>query len=98
MALEGKGEYAKAIEQFQQALKLSPNNPNYLAALGHAYGMWGKKEEALQILKQLQAFPKKNREHSLFFSHLSIRESEIAILQFRCWKNRSLTVPAPCVI
>jgi len=85
MALEGKGEYAKAIEQFQQALKLSPNNPNYLAALGHAYGMWGKKEEALRILKQLQAFPKEHGTFPFFlalvYTGIGDRDSAIQMLE-----------------
>jgi cytochrome c-type biogenesis protein CcmH/NrfG len=35
MAYQQKNSYDLAIKDYKDALELSPNNPNYLAALGH---------------------------------------------------------------
>ena len=53
MAREQKGELDEAIRDFQEAVKRSPVNPNFLAALGHAYAVSGRRAEALKIIEQL---------------------------------------------
>jgi len=46
-------EYAKALQELQQALTLSGNETSFKAELGNAYAVAGKKPEALAILQQL---------------------------------------------
>lgn len=53
MAHEQKGEFEQAIRDFQEALKRSPDNPNYLGALGHAYAVSGRASEARKIAEKL---------------------------------------------
>jgi tetratricopeptide (TPR) repeat protein len=54
MAHEQKREFEQSIRDFQEALKRSPDNPNYLAALGHAYAISGRHAEARRIAEDLQ--------------------------------------------
>jgi DNA-binding winged helix-turn-helix (wHTH) protein/TolB-like protein/Tfp pilus assembly protein PilF len=53
LAYEAKGMYAEAINEFQTGVKLS-GSPLMLALLGHAYAASGKKEEAQQVLTDLE--------------------------------------------
>ena len=53
MAREQKGQFDEAIRDFQEAVKRSPANPNFLAALGHAYAVSGRRAEALKIIEEL---------------------------------------------
>jgi DNA-binding winged helix-turn-helix (wHTH) protein/TolB-like protein len=53
LAYEQKGMYAEAISEFQKGVKLS-GSPLMLALLGHAYAVSGKREEAQQVLNDLQ--------------------------------------------
>ncbi|MGH8163333.1 MAG: tetratricopeptide repeat protein, partial [Rhodanobacteraceae bacterium] len=53
IALEMKGDMAGAMAQFQKAVAVT-DDPGPLGALGHLYGVIGRKEEARKILKQLQ--------------------------------------------
>jgi TolB-like protein/Tfp pilus assembly protein PilF len=51
---EQKGMYEKAIPLLERAVTLSESAPIYVAGLGHAYALAGKRSEALKILHQLQ--------------------------------------------
>jgi len=51
---EQKGMFEAAIALYKKAVALSEGAPVYLAALGHAYALAGKRNEALKILSQLQ--------------------------------------------
>jgi TolB-like protein/Flp pilus assembly protein TadD len=53
MAYEGLALYAEAVAALRRGLELSADTPRLLGALGHAYGRWGKREEALEILGRL---------------------------------------------
>jgi tetratricopeptide (TPR) repeat protein len=50
--------FEAAAAEFQKAVALSGGNPVYVAALGHAYAVGGKKADALRVrdelLKQLE--------------------------------------------
>ena len=52
---EQKGDYPRAIAELQQAALMSQHSPPVIAALGHVYGMAGKRAEALKILDELYA-------------------------------------------
>lgn len=49
-----KAEYQKAIEEFQESLKLFGNSTNMLAALGNAAALAGKKNIAEKVLENLR--------------------------------------------
>jgi TolB-like protein/Flp pilus assembly protein TadD len=76
--LEQKGQFERAITLYQSAVELSKRAPLYLSALGHAYGVAGMHEEALQILEELQraAYPSP---YNLAIVHLGLGHDEQAI-------------------
>ncbi|MDT4953494.1 MAG: eukaryotic-like serine/threonine-protein kinase [Acidobacteriota bacterium] len=61
LAYEGKKMYEEAIASFQSAISLSKTaefpegKPEMIAALGHAYAVSGRRDEALKIIGQLEA-------------------------------------------
>jgi serine/threonine protein kinase/tetratricopeptide (TPR) repeat protein len=55
LAYEQKGQYERAISDFQRAVELSRRSPAMLAALGHAYGLAGRRAEAYKIAEELKA-------------------------------------------
>ncbi len=53
MALLQKSLFEEAIQGYQKAVVFSAGNITYQAALGYAYALAGKRDEALKILKEL---------------------------------------------
>lgn len=53
LAYEGLCQYADAVTAFEQALSVAPHTPRLLGALGHAYGKWGKRAEALKVIESM---------------------------------------------
>jgi tetratricopeptide (TPR) repeat protein len=51
-AYADKHEYPQAVTEFQKALSLD-NKPDRLARLGEVYARWGKRQEALDTIRQL---------------------------------------------
>jgi serine/threonine-protein kinase len=45
--------YQEVVSEMQEALALDKTSPRFLALLAHAYAAWGKKDDALKILKDL---------------------------------------------
>ncbi|MCI0414166.1 protein kinase [bacterium] len=45
--------YEKAISEHRKAVELSGGSPRLIAALAHAYAIGGKREEAMQVVAQL---------------------------------------------
>jgi TolB-like protein/DNA-binding winged helix-turn-helix (wHTH) protein/Tfp pilus assembly protein PilF len=58
-AYEQKGSYQQAIVELEKATSVSHGSPPMLGALGHAYGVAGKRAEALKFLSLLQEQSKK---------------------------------------
>lgn len=50
---QAKKMFSQAIVEYKKALTISQNWPVALAAMGHAYGEWGKKKSALKIIDTL---------------------------------------------
>ena len=55
---EQRQDYEEAIAAFQRAIELSPPSPRIQGALGRIYARAGRKQEALEILAQLDALSK----------------------------------------
>jgi tetratricopeptide (TPR) repeat protein len=56
---EQKGKLNEAVEEFEKARHIESSIPEVLAALGHGYAMSGRKAEAMQMIRDLQARSKK---------------------------------------
>jgi tetratricopeptide (TPR) repeat protein len=78
LPFEQKGQFETAIALHQSAVELSKRAPIYLSALAHTYGLAGMREEALQILEELQqaAYPSP---YNLAIVHLGLGQYEQAI-------------------
>jgi serine/threonine-protein kinase len=76
--LEQQGQFKRTITLYQSAIELSKRAPLYLSALGHAYGLAGMHEEAIQILEELEraAHPSP---YNLAVVHLGLGQYEQAI-------------------
>ena len=53
-----RGDFEEAAAACQRALQLSPQSPRSKGALGRTYAMWGKREQALEILAELTRLAK----------------------------------------
>ena len=70
MAYEAKGSYPEAIAEFKQALAL-PGNPIFPTfGLGRAYGLSGKRREAMEVLEQLEKTSQKQYVPSVYLAAL----------------------------
>jgi eukaryotic-like serine/threonine-protein kinase len=54
LAYEGKGLFEEAAKEFQKAVALSGGAAVYLASLGHAYAIGGRKADATRIRDELE--------------------------------------------
>jgi tetratricopeptide (TPR) repeat protein len=57
--LERMGHLQEAMDEYRRAVAMSPQ-PNYLASLAHAYAVSGQREQALDLVRQLQSRPKQD--------------------------------------
>src|SRR6267143_1309877 len=56
---EAQGKYPEAIEEFERAVQISDVAALW-SALGHAYGMAGRKQDATRVLRRLEELSKKH--------------------------------------
>jgi TolB-like protein/DNA-binding winged helix-turn-helix (wHTH) protein/Flp pilus assembly protein TadD len=56
---EAQGKYPEAIEEFERAVQISDVAALW-SALGHAYGMAGRKQDAVRVLRRLEELSKKH--------------------------------------
>jgi TolB-like protein/tetratricopeptide (TPR) repeat protein len=68
MAYQQKKMFAQAIKDYRNALDIYPLDPNYLAALGHAYASNGNTTEARKVLDTLFVENKKGHVSPFFFA------------------------------
>jgi tetratricopeptide (TPR) repeat protein len=83
------GDYDKAIAELKLAIEQAGGRGALIqAALGYAYAVAGRRDEALQVLAQLQTFPM-NRDVSPFYlamvhAGLDDREQALKWLESAC--------------
>jgi TolB-like protein/class 3 adenylate cyclase/Tfp pilus assembly protein PilF len=65
-AYMGKGMYEEAITEYKKAIDLSGGTVWPIALLGHTYGRLGRRDEALQVLNELQERSKREQGYSVF--------------------------------
>jgi TolB-like protein/Flp pilus assembly protein TadD len=87
MALEQKDQLRDAISEFQKATALDVH-PIYMAALGHAYGLNGQREQALAILHSLAKVSKEKNvawnEVAIVYMGMGEKENALATLDTAC--------------
>jgi tetratricopeptide (TPR) repeat protein len=75
LAYEHKGDWQHAIPELQEMVKLSkdePQLPQGVADLAHAYAVFGRKQEARQLLAQLMEMSKKRFVPSWAFALINV--------------------------
>src|SRR5260370_20054372 len=80
----GVNHPGRAIEAFTMAQKLSPGDSPTIAALealGYAYGLAGRSEKALEVLRQLEEIGRQRyvAAHARAFVHLGLNNIEEAL-------------------
>lgn len=75
---EQLGQYGKAITLNKAAVELSQRASVYLSGLGYSYGIAGRREEALQILEELQQ-SNQSSSYDLAMVHLGLGDFVLAI-------------------
>jgi glucose-6-phosphate isomerase len=83
----------EAIAEFKNACSCSGHHPAAIAALGHAYSLAGKREEAWQTLQQFEEISQR-RSVSPYWKgilHVGIGTSDLAIQALReCCEQRDI--------
>jgi Flp pilus assembly protein TadD len=92
-----KGMYQDAIAEIQKGVNLSGGAPAYLSHLGYTYGVWGKRNEALKIVRQLEQLSKRRyvSPYAIALVYVGLDEKDLAFdwLQ-KAVTDRSIT-PTP---
>jgi len=80
-AYEQKGMYAEAIEAYQKAMSLSPQDVSAKGLLAHAYAISGNQEEARRLLRELtdQSSRRFVSSYSLAAIHVGLGERDAAL-------------------
>ncbi len=87
-AYEEMGMFERAIPEFEKAVELTGGTMGTLAGLGHAYGLAGCKQEALEIIRKLQDKSQQSYvvayDIALVFAGLQDTDQTLAWLEVAC--------------
>jgi len=87
-AYEEMGMFERAIPEFEKAVELTGGTMGTLAGLGHAYGLAGRQEEALEIIRKLQDKSQQSYvvayDVALVFAGLRDKDQALAWLEEAC--------------
>jgi tetratricopeptide (TPR) repeat protein len=72
--------YQDAIAEIQKGVNLSGGAPDYLSHLGYTYGVWGKRNEALRIVRQLEQLSKRRyvSPYAIALVYVGLDEKDLA--------------------
>jgi TolB-like protein/DNA-binding winged helix-turn-helix (wHTH) protein/tetratricopeptide (TPR) repeat protein len=75
-----KGMYQDAIAEIQKGVNLSGGAPAYLGHLGYTYGVWGKRNEALKTVRQLEQLSKRRyvSPYAIALVYVGLDEKDLA--------------------
>jgi tetratricopeptide (TPR) repeat protein len=93
LAYEGTGMIEEAIAEFQNAYLCSSHNPAAVAALGHAYSLYGNKDKAWQMLLQLDEMSQHRYVSPYWKSvvYIGIEATDFALRSLNeCWERRDV--------
>lgn len=81
LCLEREGRLAHAAQEFQRVLNVAPADGRALPAIGHLYGVMGRREEALRILDRLEQLQAKGKvvSYSLALVHAGLGDHSRAL-------------------
>jgi tetratricopeptide (TPR) repeat protein len=89
-------QYEEAVSELQTFLSLAPGDAGREAELGHAYAIAGKKEEAEQILRELESAPKNkyisNYDWAVLYSGFRDKEKTLNALE-KAYEERNGRMP-----
>jgi tetratricopeptide (TPR) repeat protein len=76
-----KNAFDDGIREFQEAVRLSGDEPYHIACLGAAYGLAGKRSEALRLLERLKELAKKKYipSHAFVIVYVGLNDQERAL-------------------
>jgi tetratricopeptide (TPR) repeat protein len=92
LSYEQTGVYEEAVTQLQKAIDLSGRGANGLASLGHAYGLAGRRSEALKILLELEERAKRRyvSSYQIALVYLGLHRNDEAMKQLEnAYQERS---------
>jgi TolB-like protein len=90
LAYEGKAMIEEAISEFEKAIELSGRNPVYLATLGHAYAIGGKKAEAMKVHAELEQQSRYVSPYWMAALHVGLDDKEQAFASLeKAYEERS---------
>jgi serine/threonine protein kinase/tetratricopeptide (TPR) repeat protein len=80
LILEQKGQFEQAVEQLEKAREHSGGSPVVIAALGHAYALAGKRQEAEKIIEELldPSKPRRGSGYDVAVVYVGLGEKEKA--------------------
>jgi DNA-binding winged helix-turn-helix (wHTH) protein/Flp pilus assembly protein TadD len=93
LAYEQKGMTEEAIAELRNASCCSGHHPAAIAALGHAYSLAGKRQEAWQTLQELEEMSQRRSISPYWKSivHVGIGAGDLAFESLNeCWKRRDI--------
>lgn len=74
---EQRGDFDEAVAAFQRAVHLSPKTPRMLSALGRTFALSDRREQALEMLRELEAIAKDRYVSPLEFSWIHFALGDI---------------------
>jgi tetratricopeptide (TPR) repeat protein len=82
-----KGQAREAIVSLEQAASLSKRSADSLSTLGYAYGVTGKRAQALQILRELETQSRRRYVSPIYMArvHVGLGNNEQAL----AWLERA---------
>jgi TolB-like protein/tetratricopeptide (TPR) repeat protein len=92
LCYEQMGVYEEAVTQLQKAIELSGRGANGIASLGHAYGLAGRRGEALKILLELEERAKRSyvSSYQIALVYLGLHRNDEAMKQLEnAYQERS---------
>jgi TolB-like protein/DNA-binding winged helix-turn-helix (wHTH) protein/Tfp pilus assembly protein PilF len=92
-----KGSYVEAIQSFHRAIELSGGAPaQSLSQLGYAYGMSGKRAEAIEILRQLELLSKQRYvpRYAIAVVYVGLGERDLAF----DWLDKAVSMHDPALV
>lgn len=81
ISYEERGQYDKAASQFQEALKLAPNNPDILGRVASSYELMGRYKDAIDIYEKFRRLKPESKKIATVIENLKVKVSLIEQLK-----------------
>jgi tetratricopeptide (TPR) repeat protein len=96
LALEQQHKYEDAAAAYETTLRLSPRDPRAIPALGHVYGVMGRRQEALRMIETTRDRAMKGRlgPTAVAVIYLGLGDKDAAFSWFeKAWELREGALP-----